>query len=605
MKKILFFCLLLFLFMPNTFAYYQAPVDIINMDVYELQDAVDKGYLTYELITRLYLDRIAAYDNKYNAVIRINKDAINEAKQKDVQYKKNGRDSILFGMPVVVKDNIDVYGMPTTAGFVGLEDAYPSDDAAIIKNLKAKGMIVIAKTNMSEFAFMASSSSSSYGITKNAYNNLYSSYGSSGGTAVAITLNYAPFGIGTDTNLSLRSPASASGIIGFRPTFDLVSQDGIIAYDVTKDTAGPMTKTVIENALLLEALTNSETGTYSSLDSSFKGKKIGVINQFLYGDKSLGVYGTGSTYKGIITLMEDQIKKMKDAGAEIIYLDDVYNMSWDNTYDKTASGFSICYAFNNWIKTTTSKIKNFNELASTPGHTYSLYDYQSPCTFPNIKAVEEEKSTVRAYVNNIYQTNNLDVLIYPTTKNELTKIGGDNFEASGWTISSLLGFPSVSMPLGLYNDLPYGIEFVMQKDKDKELYNLMMAYEKLNNNYVLPKDAPSLYEIPSEVTKLIKLYEENYDKSLSYIFKTKEITDYQQSLRDIKDFFINYNDYEDKISFANTLYNKYETAIYEVDKVNNIYIVIYIIAIVVLFFFIKTFFPKNNKKKKKHVIINS
>ena len=220
---------------------------------------IDEGYLTYEELVKIYLDRIEKYNEKYNAVLYINPNALEEAKEKDIEYKKNGRKSDLYGMPILVKDNIDVKNMPTTAGAKGLKDNYPKKNAPAIQNLVDKGAIIIGKANMSEFALSAYNSYSSFGHVKNAYNTSYSSYGSSGGTAVGVAANFAVAGLGTDTGGSVRLPSAANNLVGLRPTWGSISGDGVIKYDKTRDTIGPITRYVLDNAILLDALTNEET----------------------------------------------------------------------------------------------------------------------------------------------------------------------------------------------------------------------------------------------------------------------------------------------------------------------------------------------------------
>ncbi len=274
MKKILLMIFLFFFSIINTNALTESVIDITNMDIFELQEAVDNDLISYETITRLYLDRINEYDKNYKSIITINNKAIEEAKKCDEIYKKEGRGSILFGMPIIVKDNIDVYGLPTTAGAKSLSDNYPNNNASIIHNLINKGAIIIGKANMSEFAFMASSSVSSYGTVKNAYNTSYSSYGSSGGSAVSVAASFAALGIGTDTNMSVRSPSSANNLYGMRPTFNSVSNSGILNYDMTRDTAGPITKTAKENATLLSIMQGKDENEYINNNTTLKGKRI-------------------------------------------------------------------------------------------------------------------------------------------------------------------------------------------------------------------------------------------------------------------------------------------------------------------------------------------
>ncbi len=594
-KKILFTNLILFISIIKVNAYYEAPVDITSMDIYDIQEAIDNGYLTYELLVRLYLDRIEAYDDKFNAIISINENAIEEAKKCDIEYKVKGRDSILYCIPIIVKDNIDVKGLPTTGGAKALSDSVPYNDSSVIEKLKEKGMIVLAKSNMSEFAFMASSSNSSYGYTKNAYNTNYSSYGSSGGSAVATSLIYAPVALGTDTNSSLRAPSSANGVIGFRSTFGLIDTTGILAYDITRDVVGPITKTVKENAILLEAMAGKEEGTYSNFNNStLKGKNIIVLDQFAYGDKNLNVYGTGSTYSEIKTMFDETLDKLKEQGANIIHLSNFYTKEYYDTDNKVLGGWTMCYAFNNYIKNTSSKIKSFEELANSKGHIYNLTSYLNDCSI-DISTIDKNnllKEDYRTFVESIIENYQVDAFVYPTTKNKVSKIGENNFESSSYTISPILGYPSVSVPLGFDSDgLMYGIEFVGKKNDEKTLYDIIYEYEKINNVYELSNLAPSLYEVPENVERLKEFYEENNSTIIINLFNKEKRENYKNSLYNIEKFFLNYNDYDNKDETALELLTSYKLALDNLD--NNTYLVI---ILLILFLFIFIIF-KNKRRK--------
>ena len=212
-KKI--FILFLALFHLNVFALTEAPIDITNMDITTISDALDKKIITSENLIKIYLERIEKYNDKYNALITVNDNAISEAQKLDEERANGNVRSILHGIPIIVKDNIDALNMPTTDGSKNLSDNYPIKDAEAIKKLKDAGAIIIAKSNMSKYAFYASSSTSDFGTVKNAYNIKYSSYGSSGGSAVSVALNFAVAALGTDTNSSVRLPASANSLVGF------------------------------------------------------------------------------------------------------------------------------------------------------------------------------------------------------------------------------------------------------------------------------------------------------------------------------------------------------------------------------------------------------
>ena len=524
-------------------AYLEAPVDITKMDVYEINDAIDKGYLTYELLIKLYLERIDVYDKNYKAIITINKNALEEARKCDNEFRTNGRTNTLWCIPIIVKDNIDVKGMPTTAGSKALSDSYPNEDASVIKKLKSKGMIILAKANMSEFAFQSGSSVSYYGTVHNAYNLGYSSYGSSGGSAVSVASNYSLFALGTDTNSSVRAPAGANGVIGFRPTLNLVETKGVLAYDITRDTVGPITRTVKENMLLMSAITEKEYEVKE--DSTLEGKNIVVIDQFL----------PSNTYGEIKTMFNDAVSKLKEKGANIIHLNNVYSSNYEYIGDSTMGGWTMCYAFNRYIKNTSSKIKSFYGLASASTNTYSLWDNYNKCdvSINYIDTMENEKTGFRNHINSIINKYNVDAFIYPTNIGKTLKTSEAGSRGMSYKIAPVLGLPAVSIPLGFDSTgLPYGIEFMGAKNSEDKLYEIIYEYEKINSSYKLPKIAPPLYQVPRTVSDLRTLYETilNDDGSLlNYLVLRGQKTE-------IEDFFRNYNTYTNKEEKAKEIYDE-------------------------------------------------
>ena len=244
---------LLFLF-SEVNAITKAPVDITKMGIVEISDALDKGYFTSEQLVQMYLERIEEYDGKFNSINQLNANAISDAKRLDEERISGKVRSKLHGVPILVKCNIDVYGMPTTAGAKALSDNYPKENAYVVQKLIDAGAIVLGSTNMSEFAFSAKDSYSSYGNVKNVFNVKYTPYGSSGGAAVAVSAGFAAVSLGTDTNSSVRLPAAGAGLVGLRPTLGLVSRSGVIPYDIERDTVGVLSKTVDDNALVLSII---------------------------------------------------------------------------------------------------------------------------------------------------------------------------------------------------------------------------------------------------------------------------------------------------------------------------------------------------------------
>lgn len=234
---------------------------ILEQDIPTIQSHIEAGTLTYEALTQWYLYRIVKYENDrntmLNAIIAINPHAVKEAREKD--RNKSAKEHPIYGMPIVVKDNINVAGMPTTAGSHFLKDNF-ARDAFIIKQIKEKGAIILGKTNLSEWAnFLFLGGPNGYsaigGQTLNAYGRkVFDTGGSSSGSGVAMAANYAAAAIGTETSGSILSPSGKSSLVGLKPTVGLLSRGGIIPLASTLDTPGPMTKSVIDNAILISAM---------------------------------------------------------------------------------------------------------------------------------------------------------------------------------------------------------------------------------------------------------------------------------------------------------------------------------------------------------------
>ena len=240
---------------------------IFEQDIPTIQSHVKAGTLTYEKLTQWYIYRIVKFETDrekmLNALIDINPNAVKEARQRDKQAAKAGHP--IFGMPVLLKDNVNTEGMATTAGAVALLNNHTSD-AFIVKQLKAHGAIILGKTNLSEWAnFLSSNCPNGYsavgGQTLNPYGRkIFDTGGSSSGSGAAIAANYAVAAVGTETSGSILSPSSKSSLAGLKPTIGLLSRTGIVPIASTYDTPGPMTRNLIDNAILLSAMTGEDSG---------------------------------------------------------------------------------------------------------------------------------------------------------------------------------------------------------------------------------------------------------------------------------------------------------------------------------------------------------
>ena len=256
--------------------------DLMDATVEELQLAMQRGALTSERLTQMYLERIEVYNPALNTIISLNPKAMDEARAAD-ERREAGEAGRLNGIPILVKDNIDVAGMVTTDGSVSLLHNMAYADAETVRRLKEEGAILLGKTNMAEHAISGTESTSTVkGSVHNAYDPSRTPAGSSGGSAVAVTCNFAALALGTDTGSSVRRPSSFANLYGLRPTFGKVSQTGLNRLNWSKDTIGPMCRSAEDLCLLLSVITGADgaerTDTYAPDPDVLSGLRIGYLS---------------------------------------------------------------------------------------------------------------------------------------------------------------------------------------------------------------------------------------------------------------------------------------------------------------------------------------
>jgi Asp-tRNA(Asn)/Glu-tRNA(Gln) amidotransferase A subunit family amidase len=577
-KYIIAFFVSLFLFLGNVNALTKAPVDVTKMDVNDLLEALDKGYLTSEKLVNIYLERIDAYDSQFNSINQINEHAVEQAKELDKERENGKLRGKLHGIPILVKCNIDVYGIPTTGGTKSLLDNYPNENSFVVERLIDEGAIILGSTNMSELAFSAAYSYSSFGYVRNVFNRDYTPYGSSGGSAVAAKAFFAAAALGTDTNSSVRLPASGAGLVGMRPTLGLVSRTGVIPYDIERDTVGILTHSVSDNALLLSIISGEDyndkiTTDVASfemgiLDGDLNGIRIGVAMQYVKGSsKESGI--TGLTDDDIYMLVEDSIEKLKNAGATIVYLDDFVKSSNISIARSTYAGATMCDYFDQYILGTTGNIRSFKELVNSSGHVQSLGGYVKSCgKSNNLKNNRDSKKLVyRNYVSDYFDENDLDVILYPTVKNKVYNYKSGKNISPGSSLGSVIGYPSITVPMGMIDEFSYGIEFLSRAYSENVLYKVAIGFEKSNGNVVSTSIlTPSLYVFSDKVEELKSLYE----KELISLNKSSLVDEW---LKDTKNFFKEYNDIEDVDSNAGVLIERYNRIISKKDYFGNDYVI--------------------------------
>lgn len=556
-KKI--FILFLILIPFNVFALTKAPIDITKETVASLSKSLDEEIITSEELINIYLERIKKYNDQYNALITINENAINEAKELDKERQNGNIKSSIHGIPIIVKDNIDVLGTATTAGSKALSDNYPNEDALIIQKLKEAGAIIIAKANMSKFAFYASSSSSDYGTVKNAYNLAYSSYGSSGGSAVSVALNFAPIAIGTDTNASVRLPAQAASLIGYRPTLGLISRTGIIPYDPERDTPGIIGKTIEDIITITNIIKGKDENDDKTYDSetlkiseiNLQNITLGISETFLNGSNDNTLPENKETNEEVKNLLTSALDKIKDSGITIKVIENYYTTTVDSDVAKSYSGYQFCDKFNEYILNHQGSIKTFEELAAlTPG----LEGYAEECNSKTDQIYKDGlKQEYKDYIEDIMKENNLDAIIYPSSKNKILELGTTGIINLSAHASSTINYPSITIPIGYDSDnLPYSLEIMTKTQNDEFLLSLA---NKINSLRLYESKNPlsSLYEVDEEVTKLIQKYDKRYNKK-NTLFNKKW-------LKKVKNYFKDYQTIENPKKEAKSLNQNYYISI--------------------------------------------
>jgi Asp-tRNA(Asn)/Glu-tRNA(Gln) amidotransferase A subunit family amidase len=327
----------------------RANVDVVELTAEQIQSEYVAGTLSAVELTQAYLDRIATFDPTYNAFIAVYKDdALAQAAAIDAELASTGARGGLFGVPVVLKDNMDVAGKRTTAGYFGFSadaggvDLIPSNDSTLVERLRDAGAIIIGKTNMPDFAQAGNTISSIEGQTLNAYGldqgKMFTPGGSSGGTATAVSLSMAALGFGTETFGSIQNPSAAQGLVGFRPTFGYVPIDGILPLKASRrDVAGPMAKTVYDAAAALDTIAGPTVADPRTTDAIGNAPSQ-PITSFLKTDalngKRIGVFQpvwSPPLQPEVQALYQQSLTTIQDAGATLV--EDVFTgTAWQDAF---------------------------------------------------------------------------------------------------------------------------------------------------------------------------------------------------------------------------------------------------------------------------------
>ena len=464
---------------------------IIEKDIPTLQAQIQRGLLTYEQLVLFYLYRIRKFESNPNAtlhaILALNPKVIEQAIEKDRQQQKNQHP--IYGMPILLKDNINTQEMPTTAGAAYLQDHTTEKDAFVVSQLKAKGALILGKVNLSEWAYYFCDGcplgySAVGGQTLNPYGRrLFETGGSSSGSGVAVAANYAVAAVGSETSGSILSPSGHNSVVGCKPTIGLISRTGIVPISSTLDTAGPMTKTVVDNAILIDAMKGKDIadpitskGPDSQVDyilasqnRSFRGFRLGAIKSLVDAD----------------SLYRKAINTLRINGAEVIEYDPPNAeltgfLSLLNAEMKTAlpnyfNSQANSTLFGNDVQSIIDFNKQDSILRMPYGQTRLEGVVAEELTDDELQSlVNRLNHAATSFFNTPIDTHNLDAIL-----------SLNNYHAA---YAAAAFYPCLTVPMGYtLQGEPKNLTFIAPSFQEQKLYSLGAAFESLTRYRELPK----------------------------------------------------------------------------------------------------------------------
>jgi len=466
---------------------------ILEQDILTLQQHITESKLSYEQLTKFYLYRIRKFDREnelsLNSIISLNPEVINHAKQKDLELANTSKKHPIFGMPMLLKDNVNASGMPTTAGAVVLKNNI-TDDAFIVNQLKSKGALILGKTNLSEWAyFFCGDCPSGYsaigGQTLNPYGRrVFDTGGSSSGSGVAMAANFAVAAIGSETSGSILSPSSANSIVGLKPTIGLVSRSGIVPISSTLDTAGPMTKNVMDNAIVLDALFGEDLSDSKSIyalwlngfyyenlqqSNSLKGKRFGVFKRIM--EDSLYANALEDIKK-----LGAQIVEVEEGARQLPNFINLLNLDMKNDLPK----YLDTYANSSIQVMSVSEVIAFNKTDSL-----AIMPYGQKL-FNGIVADDGDEAFLMAIKDSL-KTRGKSYFDIPRKTHKLDGFLSINNYHAG--LAAVAEYPAITVPMGYdINGKPKGLTFIGKRLEEKQLLEYAFIYEQATMKRLTPKN---------------------------------------------------------------------------------------------------------------------
>jgi amidase len=491
--------------------------NVVEATIADIHAAFKAHRLTCRQLVALYLARIDAYDKKgpaVNALVVVNPHAMDVADSLDRRFRASGLTGPLHCIPVIVKDNYQTTDLPTTAGSLAFQGWIPKKDAFLVRRIREAGAIVLAKSNMAEFAFSPVETVSSIlpGYTKNPYALDRVTAGSSGGTAAAVAASFGTVGLGTDTGNSIRGPSGHNALVGIRSTMGLTSRAGVVPLILASDIAGPMARTVADAAAVFQVVAGEDPDdavTAASRDhpipdyarsldrNGLKGARIGVLRQ---------AWNPATTDSEVIAVFTSALAELRRAGATIV--DSAIVPGLDSLRRTQRGGCpQFKYDLNRYLAALGPDgppLKTLDEIIRSnhfhPSIQRRLETEQradsAPETMPGCKSRDDFRTALRAAVVRLMDDQHLDALVYPTWSNPPRLIGDLNTPAgdNSQVFSPSTGFPAMSVPMGYTRKtLPAGMTFYGRPWSEATLIKLAYAYEQQTHHRRPPSSTPRLH----------------------------------------------------------------------------------------------------------------
>jgi amidase len=501
----------------------EQPFNVVETTIDQVHAAYKSGQLTSRQLVQLYLDRIMAYDQHgptINSIITLNPKALQEAERLDAQFKATGFVGPLHGIPILVKDELDAVGMPTTLGSIVFKDFRPTKDAFVIERLKKAGAIILGKTSLGEFA-SGDAFGSMFGVTRNPYDLERTAGGSSGGSGAALAANLATVAIGEETSGSLRRPGGWNDLVALRPTGGLVSRTGMYdGWPSPNATPGPMARSVADLAKTLDVMVGydpedpesalgvghvPDSYTNALVNDGLKGARVGILRESIGHDSE----PASEDFKKVDAVFEENVAELKAAGAVVVDSIVIPRLK-DLLARRAGNPINSDEALKIWMgRNPNSPYKTREDIQKSPDIDKIIppplaAQWKAPRGRVDLSKYYQYVDARKELMINLLKVmadNRLDAIVTKTVEHQPTLIKDGinppyvNQKGIPTLNTFLIYVPAMTVPSGFTVDnLPTGITFIGRPYTESTLIKLAYSYEQATHHRVPPKIAPALHD---------------------------------------------------------------------------------------------------------------